>query len=73
MIILTTTHPIASVPPDFSKALARKHNYEVDASQELAGLGIANIAGAAFSAYPATGSGVGTPNIFVFRGSAARI
>eukprot|EP01023_Acetabularia_acetabulum_P017954 TRINITY_DN19038_c0_g1_i2.p1 TRINITY_DN19038_c0_g1~~TRINITY_DN19038_c0_g1_i2.p1 ORF type:complete len:768 (-),score=144.29 TRINITY_DN19038_c0_g1_i2:2692-4830(-) len=39
-----------------AKALALKNKYELDSNQELVGLGIANVAGAAFSAYPTTGS-----------------
>lgn len=38
-----------------AKAVARRHRYEVDANQELKGLGLANIAGSLFSAYPVTG------------------
>ncbi|MBW2732661.1 MAG: solute carrier family 26 protein [Deltaproteobacteria bacterium] len=38
-----------------AKAVARRHRYEVDANQELTGLGLANIAGSFFSAYPVTG------------------
>eukprot|EP01025_Chloroclados_australasicus_P052553 TRINITY_DN612_c0_g2_i2.p2 TRINITY_DN612_c0_g2~~TRINITY_DN612_c0_g2_i2.p2 ORF type:complete len:667 (-),score=99.60 TRINITY_DN612_c0_g2_i2:54-2054(-) len=39
-----------------AKALALKNKYYLDSNQELVGLGIANIAGAAFSSYPTTGS-----------------
>ena len=39
-----------------SKALARKHNYHVDVTQEIIALGFANLLGGMFSAYPATGS-----------------
>ncbi|KAG8645121.1 hypothetical protein MANES_10G037500v8 [Manihot esculenta] len=39
-----------------AKALAAKNGYELDSSQELLGLGLANIFGSFFSAYPATGS-----------------
>ncbi|KAJ9160034.1 hypothetical protein P3X46_025475 [Hevea brasiliensis] len=39
-----------------AKALAAKNGYELDSNQELFGLGIANIMGSFFSAYPATGS-----------------
>ena len=39
-----------------AKQLASKHKYELDSSQELFGLGIANFAGAIFSSYPVTGS-----------------
>ena len=38
-----------------AKVYAGRHRYEVDANQELIGLGLANIAGAFFSAYPTTG------------------
>ncbi|MEC7519494.1 MAG: solute carrier family 26 protein [Myxococcota bacterium] len=38
-----------------AKAFARKHRYEVDASQELTALGLANVAGTLFGAYPVTG------------------
>jgi SulP family sulfate permease len=38
-----------------AKVYASRHRYEVDANQELIGLGLANIAGAFFSAYPTTG------------------
>ncbi|KAK9913394.1 hypothetical protein M0R45_037212 [Rubus argutus] len=39
-----------------AKALAAKNGYELDANQELFGLGVANIFGSFFSAYPTTGS-----------------
>ncbi|KAJ6727119.1 SULFATE TRANSPORTER 4.1-RELATED [Salix purpurea] len=39
-----------------AKALAAKNGYELDSSQELFGLGLANILGSIFSAYPSTGS-----------------
>ncbi|KAF8402831.1 hypothetical protein HHK36_010922 [Tetracentron sinense] len=39
-----------------AKALAAKNGYELDANQELFGLGVANICGSFFSAYPTTGS-----------------
>ncbi|KAJ6892277.1 hypothetical protein NC651_025471 [Populus alba x Populus x berolinensis] len=39
-----------------AKALAAKNGYELDSSQELFGLGLANILGSFFSAYPSTGS-----------------
>uniref|UniRef100_A0A2K1YXT9 STAS domain-containing protein n=1 Tax=Populus trichocarpa TaxID=3694 RepID=A0A2K1YXT9_POPTR len=39
-----------------AKALAAKNRYELDSSQELFGLGLANILGSFFSAYPSTGS-----------------
>jgi len=38
-----------------AKVYASKHGYEVDANQELIGLGLANITGAFFQAYPTTG------------------
>lgn len=38
-----------------AKVYASRHRYEVDANRELVGLGLANIAGAFFSAYPTTG------------------
>jgi SulP family sulfate permease len=38
-----------------AKAIANKHDYKVDANQELIGLGIANIGGAFFQSYPTTG------------------
>ncbi|KFK25587.1 hypothetical protein AALP_AA8G134000 [Arabis alpina] len=39
-----------------AKALAAKNRYELDSNSELFGLGVANILGSFFSAYPATGS-----------------
>ncbi|KAG9139519.1 hypothetical protein Leryth_022520 [Lithospermum erythrorhizon] len=39
-----------------AKALAAKNGYELDSNQELFGLGVANIMGSFFSAYPSTGS-----------------
>ncbi|KAG0573743.1 hypothetical protein KC19_VG205700 [Ceratodon purpureus] len=39
-----------------AKALAAKNGYEIDSNQELFGLGMANLLGSAFSAYPTTGS-----------------
>lgn len=38
-----------------AKNFARRNRYEVDANQELVGLGMANVAGGFFSAYPVTG------------------
>jgi|GEM_PF-56176 len=38
-----------------AKAFARRHRYEVNANQELVGLGMANLAGSLFQAYPVTG------------------
>lgn len=39
-----------------SKQLASLHGYTIDASDELIGLGISNLCGGAFQAYPITGS-----------------
>ena len=39
-----------------AKQLASKHNYEIDASKELMGLGMANLTAGLFSGYPLTGS-----------------
>ncbi|KAB1217978.1 Sulfate transporter 4.1, chloroplastic [Morella rubra] len=39
-----------------AKALAAKNGYELDSNQELFGLGVANVMGSFFSAYPTTGS-----------------
>jgi SulP family sulfate permease len=38
-----------------AKAFARKNRYEVDANQELIGLGLANVVGFFFGGYPVTG------------------
>ncbi len=38
-----------------AKAFASKHRYDVDANQELIALGLANLVGAVFRAYPVTG------------------
>lgn len=39
-----------------AKAIQRRHkNYEIDSNQELIGLGVANIGGAFFQAFPTTG------------------
>ncbi len=38
-----------------AKAFARRHGYGVEPNQELLGLGMANLAGAAFGAFPVTG------------------
>jgi len=38
-----------------AQAFARRHKYDIDADQELIGLGVANLGGAFFSAYPVTG------------------
>jgi MFS superfamily sulfate permease-like transporter len=39
-----------------SKALARRHGYRVNVTQEIFAMGMANLIGGMFSAYPATGS-----------------
>ena len=39
-----------------AKALAQKNKYKLEATQELRGLGIANLAGAMFNSYTTTGS-----------------
>ena len=39
-----------------AKQLASKHNYEIDSSKELLGLGMANLTAGLFSGYPLTGS-----------------
>lgn len=38
-----------------AKSFARQNKYEIDADQELKGLGMANLLGSLFSAYPTTG------------------
>jgi len=38
-----------------SKSIAARKGYEIDANQELRGLGLANVAGSFFGAYPVTG------------------
>jgi SulP family sulfate permease len=38
-----------------AKAFARKHRYDIKPNQELIGLGIANLGGSVFGAYPVTG------------------
>ncbi|KAG0481608.1 hypothetical protein HPP92_012466 [Vanilla planifolia] len=53
-ILITGVAILESV--GIAKALAAKNGYELDSNQELFGLGIANICGSFFSAYPATGS-----------------
>ncbi|XP_050210633.1 sulfate transporter 4.1, chloroplastic-like isoform X2 [Mercurialis annua] len=53
-ILITGVAILESV--GIAKALAAKNGYELDSSQELFGLGLANICGSFFSAYPATGS-----------------
>jgi sulfate transporter 4 len=39
-----------------SKRFAYKHSYEIDSSQELVGLGMANLIGGMFQAFPVTGA-----------------
>jgi MFS superfamily sulfate permease-like transporter len=39
-----------------AKRLAYKHGYEIDSSQELIALGMANLLGGALQAYPVTGA-----------------
>ena len=39
-----------------AKALAAKNGYELDSNQDLFGLGVANICGSLFLAYPMIGS-----------------
>ncbi|KAE9595209.1 putative SLC26A/SulP transporter [Lupinus albus] len=39
-----------------AKGLAAKNGYELDSNQELFGLGVSNVLGSFFSAYPTTGS-----------------
>jgi sulfate transporter 4 len=41
---------------DEGDKVAAKNGYELDSNQELFGLGVANICGSFFSAYPSTGS-----------------
>ncbi|XP_020252598.1 sulfate transporter 4.1, chloroplastic-like isoform X2 [Asparagus officinalis] len=53
-IVITGVAILESV--GIAKALAAKNGYELDSNQELFGLGMANIFGSFFSAYPATGS-----------------
>ncbi|MGB3632531.1 MAG: solute carrier family 26 protein [Rubrobacteraceae bacterium] len=38
-----------------AKSIANREKYKVDANKELVGLGLANVAGSVFSAYPVTG------------------
>jgi sulfate transporter 4 len=38
------------------QALAEKNKYSIDPDQELLGLGVSNLVGAMFGAYPCTGS-----------------
>lgn len=53
-ILITGVAILESV--GIAKALAAKNGYELDSNQELFGLGVANIIGSFFSAYPTTGS-----------------
>ncbi|XP_012072943.1 sulfate transporter 4.1, chloroplastic isoform X2 [Jatropha curcas] len=53
-ILITGVAILESV--GIAKALAARNGYELDSNQELFGLGVANIVGSFFSAYPATGS-----------------
>ncbi|XP_057475440.1 sulfate transporter 4.1, chloroplastic-like isoform X3 [Actinidia eriantha] len=53
-ILITSVAILESV--GIAKALAAKNGYELDSNQELFGLGVANIFGSFFSAYPTTGS-----------------
>ncbi|XVE69077.1 hypothetical protein DITRI_Ditri09bG0120900 [Diplodiscus trichospermus] len=53
-ILITGVAILESV--GIAKALAAKNGYELDSNQELFGLGVANIFGSFFSAYPTTGS-----------------
>ncbi|XP_019192795.1 PREDICTED: probable sulfate transporter 4.2 [Ipomoea nil] len=53
-ILITGVAILESV--GIAKALAAKNGYELDSSQELFGLGVANICGSFFSSYPTTGS-----------------
>ncbi|XP_073305704.1 sulfate transporter 4.1, chloroplastic-like isoform X2 [Primulina huaijiensis] len=53
-ILITGVAILESV--GIAKALAAKNGYELDSNQELFGLGVANIVGSFFSAYPTTGS-----------------
>ena len=54
--IATTLALIAFVEAySVAKAIEEKHNYKIDADQELRALGLANIFGALFKSYPTTG------------------
>ncbi|XP_073159518.1 sulfate transporter 4.1, chloroplastic-like isoform X2 [Henckelia pumila] len=53
-ILITGVAILESV--GIAKALAAKNGYDLDSNQELFGLGVANIVGSFFSAYPTTGS-----------------
>ncbi|CAN1338705.1 Probable sulfate transporter 4.2 [Linum perenne] len=54
LVVLLIMKHLESV--GIAKALAAKNGYELDSSQELVGLGLANIFGSFFSSYPSTGS-----------------
>ncbi|XP_042489318.1 sulfate transporter 4.1, chloroplastic-like isoform X1 [Macadamia integrifolia] len=60
MSLLPTTFLITGVAilesVGIAKALAAKNGYELDSNMELFGLGVANICGSFFQAYPSTGS-----------------
>lgn len=51
MTLVALTEAVA-----IAKAVARRHNDKLDGNQEFIGQGLANLAGAFFSAYPASGS-----------------
>ncbi|KAK7374790.1 hypothetical protein VNO80_08229 [Phaseolus coccineus] len=53
-ILITGVAILESV--GIAKALAAKNGYELDSNQELFGLGVSNVLGSLFSAYPTTGS-----------------
>ncbi|BAT83082.1 hypothetical protein LR48_Vigan03g012300 [Vigna angularis] len=53
-ILITGVAILESV--GIAKALAAKNGYELDSNQELFGLGVSNVLGSFFSAYPTTGS-----------------
>ena len=50
MTLVALTEAVA-----IAKAVARRHNDKLDGNQEFIGQGLANLAGAFFSAYPASG------------------
>ncbi|XP_008777963.4 sulfate transporter 4.1, chloroplastic-like [Phoenix dactylifera] len=52
--LITSVAVLESV--GIAKALAAKNGYQLDPNQELFGLGMANICGSFFSAYPSTGA-----------------
>jgi len=57
MLPIATTIALVGFMESISvaKAMATKKGYEVDADKELVGLGLANLAGSLFQAYPVTG------------------